>query len=194
MAVEESVLEQALRAIDTDPEALIAVVGPTASGKTELAIALAERLGGEIVSADSVQIYRRFDIGSGKPSAEELARVPHHLVDVADPLETFDAARIEGAGHFRMMWKVALPQLRPVTAVVVMLTIFESLKAFDLVAVMTKGAPFGTTNVLGYIVYLETFWNSRFGYGATLSVAILVVSILTAALVLGKLLKGAFDV
>jgi ABC-type sugar transport system permease subunit len=110
------------------------------------------------------------------------------------PRETFDAARIEGAGHFRMMLKVALPQLRPVTAVVVMLTIFESLKAFDLVAVMTKGAPFGTTNVLGYIVYLETFWNSRFGYGATLSVAILVVSILTAALVLGKLLKGAFDV
>jgi raffinose/stachyose/melibiose transport system permease protein len=65
------------------------------------------------------------------------------------PKETLDAARIEGAGHFRMMWSVALPQLRPVTAVVVMLTIFESLKAFDLVAVMTRGAPFGTTNVLG---------------------------------------------
>jgi raffinose/stachyose/melibiose transport system permease protein len=110
------------------------------------------------------------------------------------PKETLDAARIEGAGHFRMMWSVALPQLRPVTAVVVMLTIFESLKAFDLVAVMTKGAPFGTTNVLGYLVYLESFWNSRFGYGATLSVAILVLSILLATLVLGRLLKGAFDV
>lgn len=110
------------------------------------------------------------------------------------PKETLDAARIEGAGHVRMMWSVALPQLRPVTAVVVMLTIFESLKAFDLVAVMTKGAPFGTTNVLGYVVYLETFWNSRFGYGATLSVAILILSALMAALVLGRLLKGAFDV
>jgi ABC-type sugar transport system permease subunit len=110
------------------------------------------------------------------------------------PKETFDAARIEGAGHFRMMWSVARPQLRPVTAVVVMLTIFESLKAFDLVAVMTKGAPFGSTNVLGYVVYLETFWNSRFGYGATLSVAILILSILMAALVLGRLLRGAFDV
>jgi ABC-type sugar transport system permease subunit len=110
------------------------------------------------------------------------------------PKETLDAARIEGAGHFRIMRSVALPQLRPVTAVVVMLTIFESLKAFDLVAVMTRGAPFGTTNVLGYVVYLETFWNSRFGYGATLSVAILVLSILMAALVLGRLLKGAFDV
>ena len=110
------------------------------------------------------------------------------------PKETLDAARIEGAGHFRIMRSVALPQLRPVTAVVVMLTIFESLKAFDLVAVMTRGAPFGTTNVLGYVVYLETFWNSRFGYGATLSVAILVLSILMATLVLGRLLKGAFDV
>jgi multiple sugar transport system permease protein/raffinose/stachyose/melibiose transport system permease protein len=108
------------------------------------------------------------------------------------PKETIDAARIEGAGHFRMMTGVALPQLRPVTAVVVMLTLFESLKAFDLVAVLTKGAPFGTTNVLGYLVYLESFWNSRFGYGATLSVAILVVSVALAALLLSTVLKGAF--
>ena len=110
------------------------------------------------------------------------------------PKETFDAARIEGASHPRMMWQVALPQLRPVTAVVVMLTLFESLKAFDLIAAMTKGAPFGRTNVLGYLVYLESFWNSRFGYGATVSVAILVLSISIAALLLGKLFKGAFDV
>jgi ABC-type sugar transport system permease subunit len=110
------------------------------------------------------------------------------------PKETFDAARIEGAGHLRLLTQVAVPQLRPVTAVVVMLTIFESLRAFDLIAVMTKGAPFGRTNVLGYVVYLESFWNSRFGYGATLSVAILVISILMAVFVLKKLMKGAFDV
>jgi multiple sugar transport system permease protein/raffinose/stachyose/melibiose transport system permease protein len=110
------------------------------------------------------------------------------------PKETLDAARIEGAGHFKIMRSVALPQLRPVTAVVVLLTIFESLKAFDLVAVMTKGAPFGSTNVLGYLVYLETFWNSRFGYGATLSVAILVLSIVMATVAFNRLLKGAFDV
>jgi tRNA dimethylallyltransferase len=72
--------------------AMIAVVGPTASGKTELAIALAERLGGEIVSADSVQIYRGFDVGSGKPSPEERARAPHHLIDALGPLEPVDAA------------------------------------------------------------------------------------------------------
>jgi tRNA dimethylallyltransferase len=73
--------------------AVLAVVGPTASGKTELAIALAERFGGEVISADSVQIYRGFDLGSGKPTAAERARAPHHLVDVADPLDAFDAQR-----------------------------------------------------------------------------------------------------
>lgn len=72
---------------------LIVVVGPTASGKTALAVALCERLGGEIVSADSVQIYRRFDAGSGKPTADERARARHHLVDVADAREPLDAAR-----------------------------------------------------------------------------------------------------
>jgi ABC-type sugar transport system permease subunit len=59
---------------------------------------------------------------------------------------------------------------------------------------MTKGAPFGTTNVLGYLVYLESFWNSRFGYGAALSVAILAVSVGLATLVTRTLMKGAFDV
>jgi tRNA dimethylallyltransferase len=72
---------------------LWAVVGPTASGKSELAVSLAERIGGEIVSADSVQVYRRFDIGTGKPSADERRRAPHHLVDIVDPLQPIDAAR-----------------------------------------------------------------------------------------------------
>jgi len=109
------------------------------------------------------------------------------------PKETLDAARIEGAGHLKIIRSVALPQLRPVTAVVVLLTIFESLKAFDLVVVLTKGAPFGSTNVLGYLIYNESFWNSRFGYGACLSVAVLVLSTIAAAAVLRKALKGAFD-
>jgi tRNA dimethylallyltransferase len=72
---------------------LLVVVGPTATGKTELAVELSERHGGEIVSADSVQIYREFVVGTGKPSAEERARVAHHLIDVVDPLEPVDAAR-----------------------------------------------------------------------------------------------------
>lgn len=70
---------------------LIVVVGPTASGKTELAIRLAERFGGEVVGADSVQIYAGFDIGSGKPGPAELARAPHHLIGVADPLVPVEA-------------------------------------------------------------------------------------------------------
>ena len=86
-----SVVERALAAA-RETDALLAVVGPTASGKTDLAIALAERLGGEIVSADSIQIYRAFDVGSGKPSGEELARAPHHLVGALDPLAPIDAA------------------------------------------------------------------------------------------------------
>ena len=69
------------------------IVGPTASGKSELAMRLAERDGGEIVSADSVQIYRYFDIGSAKPSAAEMAAVPHHLVGRLDPLQAADARR-----------------------------------------------------------------------------------------------------
>ncbi len=75
------------------PDELLVVVGPTASGKTELAIRLAERFGGEIVGADSVQIYRGFDLGSGKPTPDERRRAPHHLVDVAAPGEPFDAQR-----------------------------------------------------------------------------------------------------
>ncbi len=74
------------------PDELVVVVGPTASGKSSLALDLARSHGGEIIGADSVQIYRHFDIGSGKPSAEEQAAIPHHLIDVADPLEPFDAA------------------------------------------------------------------------------------------------------
>jgi tRNA dimethylallyltransferase len=87
-----SVVEAALRIAGASPGDLLAVVGPTASGKTALAVALAEKLGGEIISADSVQIYREFDIGSGKPTSEERARAPHHLVGVLDPLDPMDAA------------------------------------------------------------------------------------------------------
>ncbi|HEV8549633.1 MAG TPA: tRNA (adenosine(37)-N6)-dimethylallyltransferase MiaA [Polyangiaceae bacterium] len=71
---------------------LTIVVGPTASGKTELAVRWAEERGAEIVSADSVQVYRYFDIGTGKPSAEEHARARHHLVSVLEPSEPMDAA------------------------------------------------------------------------------------------------------
>jgi tRNA dimethylallyltransferase len=72
---------------------VVAVVGPTASGKSALALRLAEALHGEILSCDSMQVYRGLDIGTAKPDPAERARVPHHLLDVADPDEDFSAAR-----------------------------------------------------------------------------------------------------
>lgn len=84
-------IERALRTAET-PDRLLCVVGPTASGKSMLALAIADAVGGEIVSADSVQIYRGFDVGSGKPSKEEMARVRHHLIDVLEPMAPIDAA------------------------------------------------------------------------------------------------------
>jgi tRNA dimethylallyltransferase len=71
----------------------IFIAGPTAAGKSELALALAERMGGEIISVDSMQVYRGLDIGTAKPSAAERARVPHHLIDICDLRESFDAAQ-----------------------------------------------------------------------------------------------------
>ena len=71
---------------------LILIVGPTAVGKTEIALQLAERLDAEIVSADSRLFYRGMDIGTAKPTQEELARVPHHLIDIADPAESLSLA------------------------------------------------------------------------------------------------------
>ncbi len=72
---------------------LLVVVGPTASGKSAFAVSLAERLSGEVVSVDSVQVYRRFDIGSGKATPEEQRGIRHHLLDVADAKDPLDAAR-----------------------------------------------------------------------------------------------------
>src|SRR5437016_3083390 len=78
---------------------LVCIVGPTASGKSALALDLAERLGGEIVSADSRQVYRDLEIGTAKPTAAERARVPHHCLDLVAPSETFDAARFRDAAR-----------------------------------------------------------------------------------------------
>ncbi|HEY0502807.1 MAG TPA: tRNA (adenosine(37)-N6)-dimethylallyltransferase MiaA [Lysobacter sp.] len=80
---------------DTRPIA-IALMGPTASGKTALALDWAERFGGEIVSVDSALVYRRLDIGSAKPAADERARVPHHMLDLREPWQPYSAAEFAG--------------------------------------------------------------------------------------------------
>ena len=75
------------------PPKILVICGPTASGKTALAVELALRHHGEVVSTDSMQIYRRMDIGTAKPTPEEMGGVPHHMLDVADPEEDFSVAR-----------------------------------------------------------------------------------------------------
>jgi len=75
------------------PPKIAVICGPTASGKTRLAVELALAKNGEVVSADSMQIYRTMDIGTAKPTAEEMRGVPHHMLDVADPAEDFSVAR-----------------------------------------------------------------------------------------------------
>jgi tRNA dimethylallyltransferase len=77
----------------------LALVGPTASGKTEASVVLAERLGAEIVVVDSMTVYRGMDVGTAKPTAEQRARVPHHLIDVTDPSEPFSVARFQSLGR-----------------------------------------------------------------------------------------------
>ncbi len=74
-------------------ERIVVIVGPTASGKTGLSVALAKRLNGEVISADSMQLYRAMDVGTAKVTAAEMDGVPHHMIDVADPAESFSAAR-----------------------------------------------------------------------------------------------------
>ena len=74
---------------------VLAIVGPTASGKSDLALAVAQRTGGEIVSADSMQIYRGMDIGTAKPSREEQQRIVHHMIDIVDPDCSYSAGRYQ---------------------------------------------------------------------------------------------------
>jgi tRNA dimethylallyltransferase len=83
----------------------VLLLGPTGSGKTALALALAQRFGGEIVSCDAVAVYRGMDLGSAKPTGEERARLPHHLVDVADPDQPFTA------GEYSRRARAALRQI-----------------------------------------------------------------------------------
>ncbi|MFN8471394.1 MAG: tRNA (adenosine(37)-N6)-dimethylallyltransferase MiaA [Anaerolineae bacterium] len=84
---------------------IVAIIGPTGIGKTALAVALAQRFGGEIVSADSRQFYRGMDIGTAKPSASELAAIPHHLIDIANPDESISLAR------FRALASAAIAEI-----------------------------------------------------------------------------------
>ena len=87
-------------------EPLIILTGPTAVGKTKASILLAKRIGGAVISADSMQVYRHMDIGSAKIRPQEMEGIPHYLVDVLDPREEFNVVR------FQEMAKEAVRQIR----------------------------------------------------------------------------------
>ena len=87
---------------------IICVVGPTATGKTKMGVALAHRFGGEVVSVDSMQIYRGMAIGTAAPTPEEMEGIPHHMVGVADPAESpMSVCRISSAGAAALFWWAA---------------------------------------------------------------------------------------
>jgi tRNA dimethylallyltransferase len=97
----------------TDREPLVVVVlGPTASGKTALALAIARRFGGEIVNCDSVAMYREFDIGTAKPSPAERAEIPHHLLDCVDPLADVSAGEYARQAR-RVLGQIVLRESGP---------------------------------------------------------------------------------
>jgi len=100
----------------------------------------------------------------------------HAGLNELDP-ELLDAARLDGASDLQIARHILLPALKPALVIVAVLSVLQSLRTFDLVATMTQGGPAGATKVLGYFMYSETFWNNRFGYGAAISVVILVLSI-----------------
>ncbi len=94
---------------------VVLLLGPTGSGKTALSLALGERFGGEIVSCDSVAVYRGMDLGTAKPSAEERARLPHHLIDVVEPNQPFTAGQYSRAARAALKEIAARGRLPVVT-------------------------------------------------------------------------------
>jgi ABC-type sugar transport system permease subunit len=117
----------------------------------------------------------------------------HAGISQIDP-ELHELATLEGANPLQRLWYVTLPMIRPVFIVVTMLCVMSSLKTFDLVYMMTKGGPFKTSNVLAYFMYLEAFHKFKFGYGASISVMILLLSSIFIAIYLRNISREAFHV
>jgi multiple sugar transport system permease protein len=103
--------------------------------------------------------------------------------------EMMEAARIDGARGMRMLWHIMLPQLRPATFLAVVVTVIGALRSFDLIVIMTKGGPFGSTKVLAYKMYEEAIRNYRMGYGATYAVVLFAIVMLYTAFALTRMLK-----
>ncbi len=108
------------------------------------------------------------------------------------PTELYEAAELEGITAWQRLCYITFPLLKPVTMVVTALAVIQSLKAFDLVLVMTRGGPFNSTSVLGFMMYKQTFLADKYGYGAAISVVILLFSAIFAAFYLRQI-SGNLD-
>ncbi|MGA3082493.1 MAG: isopentenyl transferase family protein, partial [Terracidiphilus sp.] len=104
MSLARTTASSSLLDVSQSPLAVL-LLGPTGSGKTALSLALGERFGGEIVSCDSVAVYRGMNLGTAKPTSEERAHLPHHLINVADPDQPFTA------GEYSRQARAALRQI-----------------------------------------------------------------------------------
>jgi len=109
------------------------------------------------------------------------------------PVELYEAAKIEGANGTQILRYVTIPMLRPIFIVVTILAVIEALRTFDIVLVMTRGGPGTTSDVLGYFMYITSFTETRFGYGASVSTVILLLSSLFAIVYLRRVGSDIFN-
>ena len=103
--------------------------------------------------------------------------------------EVLEAARIDGAKGWTMLWNVVLPELRPATFIAVVVTVIGALRSFDLVAVMTAGGPFGSSNVLAHYMYEQALFNYRMGYGAAIATVLFLIMDIYIAFFLTRMIR-----
>lgn len=104
--------------------------------------------------------------------------------------DQLEAARLDGAHGWKMLWHVILPQLKPATFIAIVVTVIGALRSFDLVATMTAGGPFGTSNVLAYFMYEQSIFNYRVGYGAAIATVLFLIMDVYIAYFLWRMLKS----
>lgn len=103
--------------------------------------------------------------------------------------DVLEAAKIEGAKGWTMLWHIVLPQLRPATFIAIVVTVIGALRSFDLVAVMTAGGPFGSSNVLAYYMYEQALFNYRMGYGAAIATVLFLIMDVYIAYFLTRMIR-----
>lgn len=107
--------------------------------------------------------------------------------------ELVDASKVDGASGWQTFWHIILPLLAPVTVIVVVISIIDSLRAFDLVSVMTRGGPYNSSSVLANFMYIEAFNNYKMGYGASIAVILFLISLIFIFIYLWRVLENEME-